>query len=134
MVLPHKRPEIAARQSAYQVIGAQVCILALVVVIAWLGWGSFTARSASLGGLASVIPGAYFAWRVFAHVDARMSKQMVRSFYVNELIKLILSVVLVITFVKAFAVSLPAFFIGFVLAQLGFWLSPLFDNKQMKRA
>lgn len=132
--MPDKQPATAARQSALQVISAQVCVLAVVVVVAWLGWDGLAAKSASLGGLASVIPGAYFAWRVFARVDARAARQMVRAFYINEFIKLMMSVFLVIAFVNLFAVSLPAFFIGFVLAQLGFWLSPLFDNKQTKRA
>lgn len=81
-----------------------------------------------------MLPSAYFAWRVFARVDARMAKQMIRSFYINELIKLLLSVLLVMVFISCFALSMPAFFVGFVVAQLGFWLSPWFDSKQLKRA
>ncbi len=129
-----RRPESVARQSAFQIIFAQLCIVAVVTIVAWLGWGVFIAKSTSLGGLASVIPSSYFAWRVFARVDARQAKQIIRSFYMGEFIKLLLSVVLVIAFIKIFAVYLPAFFLGFAVAQLGFWLTPLFDNKQRKRA
>ncbi len=105
-----ERPTKVARQSAYQIISAQLFIVALTTVIAWLGWGVFVAKSTSLGGLASILPSSYFAWRVFRRVDARQAKQIVRSFYIGELLKLTMSVVLVITFVKLFAVSLPAFF------------------------
>jgi ATP synthase protein I len=132
--MPNRNAATEARQSAFRFIAAQVCVLAVVVILAWLGWNGFVARSASLGGLASVLPSAYFAWRIFSRVDARMMKQMVRSFFINELVKLLLSVILVITFIKCFVVSMPAFFAGFVLTQLGFWVSPWFESKQLKRA
>jgi ATP synthase protein I len=112
---------------------AQLVLVALLTVVGGLWKGPLIALSLVLGGIASVIPSAYFARRVFKRVDAREAKAIARQFFVGEAAKLALTVVLVLLFVMFFPVSLPPFFLGFAVAQMGFWLAPLFDKSQNQK-
>jgi len=85
--------------------------------------GTVVAYSILLGGLLSLVPGAYFAYKVTRHRGARATEKMVQSAYAAELIKLALTgagFALVFTQVKPLHVA--GLFCGFVLVHMvGLW-------------
>jgi ATP synthase protein I len=121
----HAQPVVRARSKASKIVMAQIAIVVIFALIAWGAYSAETALSVILGGLACVLPSAYFARRFFFSTDARAAKQIIRSFYIGEMIKLLLTGILVIVFVRYFPVSLLPFFVGFAGAQFGFWLAPM---------
>lgn len=105
-----------------------VCLPAgLVVVLAFLLLlmnGIIAGYSAMLGGVAWLLPNIYFVYRAFA--NAGTASAMLWRFYRAEIAKLILSGFLFILIINNFKVHMLAFVGGFALAQLVFWLAPIF--------
>lgn len=116
---------VSPRQEAYRLValqmGASVC-----VALGWLLTGGVAAISALLGGLASVLPAFYFAYRFFAVTHARQAGRIISAFYWGELTKLLLSAFLIIFISKIWPeIAIIPFFSGFAAACLGIWLAPL---------
>lgn len=106
-----------------------VVIQAVAVLIACLLWllSSLGASwSALLGGVAVVLPSAFFATWLFRTTSARAAQRIVRAFFVGELIKMITSAVLAVVFVMLFHVAMVPFWVGFMVALVGFWIAPAF--------
>lgn len=77
------------------------------------------ARSGMAGGLAVIVPNAVFAALAFRHAGARQAQQIVRSFYLGEALKLILTAgLLVCVFIWVEPLVAWAVFIGFLVSQL----------------
>jgi len=123
---------LSARQIAYRLVGLQALVV-VVLALCWLFAGLMEAGSTLLGGAACVIPSLYFARKLFATTSAREAKRIVRAFYVGELVKLVLSVVMVVLILKLIAVAIVPFITGFIGAQFGFWLAPMLTKINMKR-
>lgn len=103
-------------------------IQALVVVLISLAWGwhSFQCMTSSLlGGFISIAPNAYFARRFFTSGNSSDPRKIIRTFYVGELLKLIIIVVLAIIIFTQLSVMVLPFLSGLVAATLGLWFSPL---------
>ncbi|WP_423063269.1 ATP synthase subunit I [Candidiatus Paracoxiella cheracis] len=115
---------LSARQTAYRLVGLQAVVV-LVIAACWLLGGMPEALSALLGGAACVIPSLYFARRLFATTSAREAKKIIRAFYLGELVKLALSVVMVVFIIMFIRVTIVPFITGFIGAQFGFWLAPM---------
>lgn len=113
-----------ARQTAYRLVGLQALVV-LLIAAGWLFGGLREALSALLGGAACVLPSLYFARRFFATTSAREAKQIIKAFYLGEVIKLALSAILVVLIVMFIPVVILPFITGFVGAQFGFWLAPM---------
>ncbi|QRV25654.1 ATP synthase subunit I [Marinomonas foliarum] len=78
-----------------------------------------------LGGLTSILPNVYMAWRVFGHKRILPAKEVVKSFYRGEAGKLVLTVLLLsLVFILVKPLAAGSFFAGFSLAILSHWLSP----------
>jgi ATP synthase protein I len=73
----------------YQAVVLQGLVMAGLATAVLVALGAVGAYSVLLGGLISIIPGAYFAFRVFMYTGARSMEKMVRNAYFAELIKLI---------------------------------------------
>lgn len=115
---------LSARQTAYRLVGLQAVVV-LVIAACWLLGGMLEALSALLGGAACVIPSLYFARRLFATTNAREAKKIIRAFYLGELVKLGLSVVMLVLIIMFIRVTIVPFITGFIGAQFGFWLAPM---------
>jgi len=102
------------------------CVFAIIFSCAiGLHWGLRPGVSALVGGMIGVLPNISLYLRVFSHFGAKNAQKIVNAFYRGEAIKLIMTAIL---FTAAFFV--PVFiplwlFIGYILAQLGFWLGPI---------
>jgi ATP synthase protein I len=97
----------------------QSVILLTLVVLAQVFLGTIVAYSILLGGLLSIVPGAYFAYKAMRHRGARATERMVRSVYFAELMKLALTgagFALVFTQVKPLHVA--GLFCGFILVHI----------------
>lgn len=73
----------------YQAVVLQSLILLVLATAMLIALGTVGAYSVLLGGLISIIPGAYFAFRFFLYSGARSMEKLVRNAYFAELIKLI---------------------------------------------
>jgi len=106
-------------------------ILQLVVVfmifLLWWWVRDFRAGwSAILGGLACILPSWYFMCKLFGNGGSRSvhlsSKQIIKNFYVGELIKLLLSVIMLVVIIKYFPVDLVPVICGYIGGYLSIWL------------
>jgi ATP synthase protein I len=116
---------VAARGSSTvaKILGYQVLIIAVVSL--GLGVGGWQkAFSATIGGFAAFIPNLYFALRVAgsAEQDAR---KVLRSFYVGESVKLLLTVALFMLIFQIPNVEILPLMAGYVAALSVFWFALL---------
>jgi len=96
-----------------------------MVSLYWLlsqGYGG--ALSACLGGLCCFLPNFYFARQFFRRVTARFAKEIIKAFYWGEVMKFILTGLMVAAILTWIAVRPVPFITGFIGAQLGVWLVP----------
>lgn len=78
-------------------------------------WGWTSAWSLLLGGMISIIPNAYFAYRAFRESGARVMEKVVRDFYLAELGKLVLAGAgFALVFSKVETLEAAFLFIGFM--------------------
>jgi ATP synthase protein I len=110
--------------TVYRVVALQM----LVVIILSFSWFFFSKRAAFsvlLGGSSVVLPSLYLAWRLTSRPYARQVKQIVRTFYFGETVKLLMMAILVVLLTTLFEVPLLPFFCGFAVTQVGTWIALL---------
>ena len=107
---------------AFKVIFAQLSVTLLVSVIA-LFVEMQVGFSVFVGGMVGVIPNSYFALKAFSVAGARQAQQVVKSFYLGEAIKLILTILLFILAFKFLSVNPKALFLGYALTLVVNWLA-----------
>jgi ATP synthase protein I len=93
--------------------------------IVWIHWGLRSAVSIFVGGMICVLPNIYLYMRVFSYFGAQQAQKIANAFYWGEMIKLVMTAGL---FTGAFFLPylIPLWlFIGYILAQFGFWLGPI---------
>lgn len=117
------------RKQANKLIFLQISI---VVVLAILWWGFKDIKysySALLGGMACIFPSWYFIHKFFKNRQ-RSPQTILKDFYVGEMLKLFLSVVLLVLIVKYIPVHLLAVITGYIAACLAVWGMPFLLIKQ----
>lgn len=104
-----------------KILGCQVLIIA-VVSLGFVVGGWQKAISSAIGGLAAFIPNLYFALRVAgsAEQDAR---KILRSFYVGESVKLLLTVALFMLIFQIPSIEILPLMAGYVAALSVFWFA-----------
>lgn len=120
---PHRH--IVARLLRIQL--AITLLLPLVV----LPFGTIAAMSATAGGVACLVPNAYFAARAFRYSGARSAMLILNSFYSGQAMKLVLTALifsLIFIFMKP--LNAKALFGGFVLVQSVIWITPWLMGRQ----
>jgi ATP synthase protein I len=98
---------------------AQACVSIVVAAASWIGFGSVAAVSAVLGGATAVVPNAFLAARLLTPTHDLGHQAMLRSAWIGEMGKLLLTVVLfgvIFGFVRPLAPL--AVFLTFIAAQL----------------
>lgn len=104
---------------------AQGLVVLLSGLLGALFAGGRVGLSAGLGGLLALVPNLCFAWRFGVRDDRRTARQVVRSFYLGETVKLALTVSLFAVVLQWPFVHFPALLSGFVLVLSVLWLSLL---------
>jgi len=111
---------------AYKLVVIQFVVVIILSLIGWPFGGLKVGLSMFAGGMAVVLPTTYFAYRLFTKFHTRNVKQQMRNFYASEAIKIALSVILALIMITQLPLAVLPFFIGFIGAQLGLWVAPLF--------
>jgi ATP synthase protein I len=73
--------------------GAQAAVALSGALVAWIGWGKAAGAAALFGGVAVVLPAAYFAAKIGRSSNAT-APEVLGAFYRAEVGKLILTAVL----------------------------------------
>jgi ATP synthase protein I len=111
------------RNYAFKLIAIQATIVVVLALI-FLFISFKDAYSVLLGGLCCVLPSIYFAHKLFRCLGARMAGKAIRAFYFGEIIKLFMIALLSILVFIFITINPLAYFVGFILAQLAFWIAP----------
>jgi ATP synthase protein I len=97
----------------------QACVSLVVAVAFWVGMGEVAGVSALLGGVAVVIPNGFLAARLLQPSRDESAKAMMRSAWLGEIGKVLLTALLfgvIFGFVRP--IQPLAVFAGFIAAQL----------------
>lgn len=106
-----------------------IATLAAALIAALLG-GVHAAASAALGGLACVVPNALFAWRLALQVKSPQGAN-VGSFFVGELIKLVVTVALLFLIARFYPeLNWLALLGGFIVGLKSYFVAFLIDRHQ----
>ncbi len=82
------------RWSAYKLVMIQAAVAGILSIIFFAVWGEQNGLSAMAGGVIAVLPNFVFATLAFSYVGASSSGKIVKSFFLGEAIKLLLTMVL----------------------------------------
>ncbi|WP_131781950.1 F0F1 ATP synthase subunit I [Legionella gresilensis] len=109
----------------------QLTVWAIIALGLLTALGKQAAFSAFLGGLVAFLPSVIFARKLFKYQGARAARQIVRSFYLGEFLKIISSIVLFTLVFIFFEVTPLAFFLTYIVVVMTHWFAPLLvDSKQ----
>lgn len=115
------------RQGLYiakQLMYLQTVVVALLSFVTLLFVGRVSAQSVLLGGFVSVLPNVCFSRLLFRQQSARAARQIVKSFYRAEALKLTLSALLFMLVFSCFAITPIAFFVAYMASQSMVWIAP----------
>lgn len=91
----------------------------------WCFYGAAHGWSAFAGGLIALLPNLFFSLAFGVRQDWRTAKQVVRKFYVGEVLKLFLTGLLFALALNTTSIRFPALLLGFGLTLSVFWFSLL---------
>lgn len=111
-----------------RVLQFQALTMVVVSALALLAGGAAEARSALLGGLVGFLPNAYFAAKFGRSDPGKSAKEVVRTFYLGESIKLIITALLFILVFQLPGIVFMPLFIGFLSVIMVFWFALLLPN------
>src|SRR3990167_6986381 len=111
------------QNQAYQIVFYQLIGIVILAVLAIAVSGVANGLALFAGGMAYGLPNLFFVWRVFRFAGAHQMTQFMASFFIGELLKLILSAMLFLMIVKTLPVSLLSMLIGFIGAIVSFWIA-----------
>lgn len=106
-----------------KILSYQVLII-VVVSVGFVAGGWQKAFSSTLGGLAAFIPNLYFALRVAGSAEQE-ARKILRSFYVGESVKLLLTVALFMLIFQIPSIEILPLLVGYITALSVFWFALL---------
>lgn len=104
---------------------AQWLIAIALGTVALIFSSKSVAVSVVYGATVSLIPTALFGRMVFRYSGAKQSKKILRSLYLGEGIKLLLTALMFTTYICFFKPILSVFFVSFLLVHMVFCVAPL---------
>ncbi|MES2204592.1 MAG: ATP synthase subunit I, partial [Pseudomonadota bacterium] len=111
----------------------QSVIVLLLAVVFFLISGHRASLAVICGGLVNILPGYFYAARLFANVSPHAIMRIMVIFYVGEVLKLIISVGLFIILLSVFKFPLLPYFLGYLVAALAFCVAPLWLMNQANK-
>jgi len=112
--------------SGLKLVAFQLLLMLIIALVSTVFFSIKSGYSALAGGVTFLLPNLIFVLMAFAHAGARQTKKVLRGFYAGEAIKLFLTVLLFVVFLKYMLLSLTAFYISFSLLVASQWLAPFF--------
>ncbi len=123
----------AMRRLAFSYVLIQVIVVLLISILLFLLDNNIAAYSFLLGGIVNVLPNAYFAHNLFKKTGAQATREIVISFYLGEVVKFIITILLFTIIFKFFNTNKLALFLGYIMALFTFWLTTLIKNQTANR-
>ena len=114
------------QKSGLKLMVFQLLLVLTITLISTVFFSVKSGYSALAGGVTFLLPNIVFILMTFAHAGASKTRKVLRGFYAGEAIKLFLTVLLLVIFLKYLTLVLTAFYIAFVLLVLSQWLAPFF--------
>jgi ATP synthase protein I len=111
-----------------RVLQLQALTMLAVSTLALMFGDMGQARSAMLGGLVGFLPNAYFAFKFGRADPRRTAKEVVRTFYLGESLKLIITALLFVLVFQLSGILFMPLFIGFASVIMVFWFALLLPN------
>lgn len=104
----------------------QMVVSVVAGLLVGVGFGVTAGGSALVGGLICWLPNCWFAWRAFRYRGARAARRIVRSFYIGQAGKMLLTAGLfALAFIHMDPLSPLALFAGFGMVQMVSWVVPV---------
>jgi ATP synthase protein I len=122
------------QKAAFRLAGWQALLTGMVAAGAFWFGGSSAALSALTGGGIGIVAGLYQALRMFRVDASRDPEGFMRSVYVGEAVKIVLTVALIIAAIRVLSVEMLPFMIGYIAIYSVYWMALKTDypwiNKQ----
>ncbi|MGL4474078.1 MAG: ATP synthase subunit I [Shewanella sp.] len=114
------------RGSAYRLVLMQVFVAGVVTIIFSGMWGVRFGVSALAGTLIAVLPNFVFATLAFSHSGASSADKVIKSFYLGEAVKMLLTIVLFSLAFLYMDVEFMPLFVTYAIALTVHWAAPLY--------
>ncbi|MEE9397728.1 MAG: ATP synthase subunit I [Methylococcales bacterium] len=105
-----------------KIINLQALTLILITIGFFLYGGWQKAISPALGGIVALLPNGYFAYRIHL-ANGKEAKQVVRTFYAAEIVKIFLTAALFFFVFHVPGVEFLALLIGYIAAVSVHWFA-----------
>ncbi len=123
----------AIRSLAFSYVYVQIIVIILLSLLLYFLWNLVVAFSFFWGGAICIIPNIYFAHKLFAQTGAKAAQQILASFYLCEIVKFVITIILFIVAFKFFHTNKLAIFIGYIVAQVTFWFTALSKHRAVNK-
>lgn len=114
------------------VLQSQWVAAAIVIIVTLVLVGKVAAMSAVYGAVVSILPTRVFVGVLFQYQGARQAKRIVRSLYVGEGVKLLLTALLFGAVIHYLRPIWWAFFVSFIVVHLSLCIAPVFCVSRTK--
>ncbi len=118
-----KRLHKIIQHQAYRVVFYQLTGIVILAALTLLFAGFKNGFSVLMGGMAYGLSNLGFVWRFFRYAGAQHMMQFMIGFFAGEMLKLIVSALLILVIVKTLPVSLLSVLLGFIGAIVLFWIA-----------
>ncbi len=105
-----------------KVLVLQAFVLVIIILVFFLAGGLSSAKSSGLGGLIALLANFLFAYWVKLASD-KSPKQMLQYFYIGEVAKIFLTVVLFIVFVQIPGIQFLTLLVGYAIVLSVHWIA-----------
>lgn len=117
------------QKAAYRIIFAQLLVALAIVVLMLVFADMRAALSALLAGMICVLANFYFAKRILKYRGAQDVKKFMRAYFLGELTKLAMIVVLMLLALVFLKIDAMPFLLTFIVLQIMMSFMPLVMNK-----
>ncbi len=117
------------KRSAYSLIAIQSVIALIIVVLMAIVGGWQDSLSALIAGVICVVANSYFAKRIFRHQGAQNVKKFIRAYFLGELTKLGIIIVLMLLALTLLKIKAMPFLLTFIVLQLAMSFIPIVTEK-----
>ena len=121
--MPSAMQCLGAKQVTRKIIAIQLLVTLLIVAVSAIFSNAQAAYSALIGGGVSTLATLYFASQVFSVRIGSPAAKIARAFYLGELVKLLLTVVLLSIALLWLNVSPLPLLLAYMAALMAYWLA-----------
>ena len=111
------------QRAAFRLAAGQIALTALVAAVASFVGDTGSAFSAVVGGGIGIVAGLYQALRIFRVDAAADPERFLRSVYISEAIKIVLTVALMIAAIRTLNVKFLPFMLAYIATYVAYWVA-----------